>query len=111
MFDVEVTIPNPEGLLKPGMIAAMSVNETGASSEVPVVPLTAVTRSKTTANGYAVLVVEDAGGKQVARLRNVELDESYGNSVVVKSGVKAGEIVVTTGVTQVSDGEEVRVMP
>lgn len=111
VFDVEVTIPNPEGLLKPGMIAAMSVNETGPSAEVPVVPLTAVTRSKTAASGYAVLVVEDANGKQVARYRNIELGESYGNSVVVKSGVKAGEIVVTTGVTQVADGEEVRVIP
>jgi RND family efflux transporter MFP subunit len=109
VFDVEVTIPNTEGLLKPGMVAAISGTETGASTEVPVVPLTAVTRGK--ANGYAVLVVEEAGGKQIARVRNVELGESYGNSVVVKSGVKPGEIVVTTGITQVADGEEVRVMP
>ena len=109
VFDVEVTIPNTEGLLKPGMVAAMSVTESGASTEVPVVPLTAVTRAK--ANGYAVLVVEEAAGKQIARMRNVELGESYGNSVVVKSGVKPGEIVVTTGITQVADGEEVRVMP
>jgi multidrug efflux pump subunit AcrA (membrane-fusion protein) len=111
VFDVEVTIPNAEGLLKPGMIASMSVNETGASTEVPVVPLIAVTRAKANANGYAVLVVEETGGKQIARARNVELGESYGNSVVVKSGVKPGEIVVTTGLTQLADGEEVRVMP
>jgi multidrug efflux pump subunit AcrA (membrane-fusion protein) len=58
-----------------------------------------------------VLVVEDAAGKQIARFRNVELGESYGNAVVVKSGVKPGETVVTTGVTQLADGEEVRVMP
>jgi len=111
VFDVEVTIPNAEGLLKPGMVAAMSVKETGASTEVPVVPLTAVTRAKADASGYAVLVVEEAAGKQIARFRSVELGESYGNSVVVKSGVKPGEIVVTTGITQVEDGEEVHVMP
>jgi RND family efflux transporter MFP subunit len=111
VFDVEVTIPNAEGLLKPGMVAAMSVTESGSSTEVPVVPLTAVTRSKADASGYAVLVVEEAAGKQIAHVRNVELGESYGNSVVVKSGVKPGEIVVTTGITQVADGEEVRVMP
>jgi hypothetical protein len=29
----------------------------------------------------------------------------------VNSGVKPGEIVITTGVTQVADGEEVRLMP
>ena len=110
VFDVEVTIPNQQGLLKPGMIASMSVNEMTASTEVPVVPLTAVTRSKADPNAYAVLVVEEEGGKRVARMRTVTLGESHGNSVTVSSGVKAGEIVITTGVTQVVDGEEVRVM-
>jgi RND family efflux transporter MFP subunit len=111
VFDVEVTIPNPQGLLKPGMIASMTVNEPGASQEFPVVPLTAVTRSKADPNAYAVFVVEEVGGKHVARSRNVTLGESYGNSVAVNSGVKPGEIVITTGVTQVADGEEVRVTP
>jgi RND family efflux transporter MFP subunit len=111
VFDVEVTIPNTTGLLKPGMIASIAVNETSGSAEVPVVPLTAITRSKTDPNAYAVMVVEDAGDRHVARLRNVTLGESYGNSVAVNSGVKAGEIVVTIGVTQVADGEEVRVTP
>jgi RND family efflux transporter MFP subunit len=111
VFDVEVTIPNAEGLLKPGMVASMTVNEAGATKEFPVVPLTAVTRSKVDPNAYAVLVVEEVNGKHVARLRTVELGESYGNSVAVNSGVKPGEIVITTGVTQVADGEEVRVMP
>ncbi|HEX3248308.1 MAG TPA: efflux RND transporter periplasmic adaptor subunit [Pyrinomonadaceae bacterium] len=111
VFDVEVTIPNPQGLLKPGMIASMTVNETGATKEFPVVPLTAVTRSKADPNAYAVFVIEEANGKPIARLRNVTLGESYGNAVAVNSGVKPGEIVITTGVTQVADGEEVRVMP
>lgn len=111
VFDVEVTIPNAEGLLKPGMIAAMNVTETVGSTDMTVVPLTAVTRSTASVNGYAVVVIEETAGKQIARVRNVELGESYGNAIVVKSGVKRGEIVVTTGVTQLADGEEVRVMP
>lgn len=111
VFDVEVTIPNPQGLLKPGMIASMVVNESGAATEVPVVPLTSITRSKADPNRYAVLVIEEAGGKHIARLRNVTLGESYGNSIAISNGVKPGEIVVTTGVTQVADGEEVSVMP
>ena len=111
VFDVEVTIPNLQGLLKPGMIASIAVNETSGSTAIPIVPLTSITRSKADPNAYAVMVVEDAGGKHVARLRNVTLGESHGNSVAVNSGVKPGEIVITTGVTQVADGEEVRVMP
>ncbi|HJY28190.1 MAG TPA: efflux RND transporter periplasmic adaptor subunit, partial [Pyrinomonadaceae bacterium] len=111
VFDVEVTIPNPEGVLKPGMIAAMTVNEAGETKEFTVVPLTAVTRSKVDPNAYAVAVVEEVNGKHVARLRSVILGESFGNSVAVNSGVKPGDIVITTGATQVADGEEVRVMP
>jgi multidrug efflux system membrane fusion protein len=111
VFDVEVTIPNPEGVLKPGMIASMAVNESGVSTEVPVVPLTSITRSKADPNAYAVLVIEESAGRHIAHLRNVTLGESYGNSVAINSGVKPGEIVITTGVTTVADGEEVRVMP
>ncbi len=111
VFDVEVTIPNLGGLLKPGMIASLSVNEgAGASVELPVVPLTAVTRSKEDPNAYAVLVVESRDGRSFARFRNVTLGESFGNSVAVNSGVRAGETVITTGVTQVADGEEVKVI-
>jgi RND family efflux transporter MFP subunit len=110
VFDVEVTIPNPQGLLKPGMIASMLVNEVAGATEVPVVPLTAITRSKADPNAYAVLVIEETSGRQIARLRTVTLGESFGNSVGISSGVKPGEIVITTGVTQVADGEEVRVM-
>lgn len=111
VFDVEVTIPNPQALLKPGMIASMAVNEVAGATEVPVVPLTSITRSKADANAYAVLVIQEDSGKHIARLRNVTLGESYGNAVGISSGVKPGEIVITTGVTQVADGEEVRVMP
>jgi RND family efflux transporter MFP subunit len=112
VFDVEVTIPNTDGRLKPGMIAALTVNEAPAAQiNVPVVPLTAVTRSKQTPNGYAVLVVEQSESRQIARLRAVTLGESLGNAVVINSGVNAGDMVITTGVTQVADGEAVQVIP
>lgn len=112
VFDVEVTILNPDGRLKPGMIASLSVHEgAGSMASVPVVPLTAVTRSKENPNAYAVVVVEQSEGKQFARLRTVTLGESLGNAVVVTSGVREGEIVVTIGVTQVADGEAVQIVP
>lgn len=111
VFDVEVTIANLDGRLRPGMIASLSVNEgPAAQTSLPVVPLNAVTRSKENANTYAVLVIEDREGKHFARFRNVSLGESFGNAVVVTAGVRAGEMVVTTGVTQVADGEEVQVI-
>jgi hypothetical protein len=73
--------------------------------------LTAITRSKENPNGYAVLVIEEREGKQFARLRTVTLGDSFGNAVVVTTGVQPGETIVTTGVTQVADGEQVTVIP
>ena len=111
-FEVEVTIPNPDGALKPGMIASLAVNEAmGTATEVPVVPLTAITRAKDNSNNYAVFVIEDRNGKHFARPRTVTLGDSFGNAVAITSGVKPGEIVITTGVGQVADGEEVQVIP
>ena len=112
VFDVEVTILNPEDRLKPGMIASLTVNEgTGNEVSVPTVPLTAITRSKENANAYAVVIVEEREGKQYARLRTVTLGESRGNEVVVTSGVRQGEMVVIMGATQVADGEAVQIVP
>jgi RND family efflux transporter MFP subunit len=110
-FEVEVTIPNELGLLKPGMIASLNMNE-GAVALTPalVVPLTAITHSAENASAYAVLVMEEREGKQFVRLRPVTLGESVGNAIVITSGLQAGELVVTTGVSQVADGEQVSVM-
>jgi multidrug efflux system membrane fusion protein len=110
VFEVEVTIPNPTGSLRPGMIAALSVTEGATTqSEMPAVPLIAITRSKD--NAYAVFVVEEQAGKQIARLRQITLGEAFGNSIAVTNGIKIGELVITLGATQVADGEVVQVVP
>ena len=105
-FEVEVTIPNQDGLLKPGMIASLNITEgTVAAVPLPIVPLTAITHAAERPDAYAVIVMEQREGKQFARLRPVTLGESVGNAIVIKSGLQAGEFVVTSGVSQIADGE------
>lgn len=111
VFNVEVTIPNPGFLLRPNMIVSLSVDTRQAVSAQPVVPLNAVMKAKDNPNGYAVFVVIDEGGRQVARLRDVKLGEAYGNTVAVTDGVKQGERVIMTGGTMVLDGGQVKVIP
>ena len=110
-FEIEVTIPNEQGLLKPGMIASLTTSE-GAGAEVPslIVPLTAITHTPENPEGYAVMVMEQREGKTFAQLRPVTLGESVGNAIVIKSGLTTGELVVTTGASQVADGEQVLVV-
>ena len=110
-FEIEVTIPNPDGVLKPGMIASLNASEgTAAAVPMPVVPLTAITHAPENPAAYAVMVMEEREGKHFARLRPVALGESIGNAIVIKSGLQAGELVVTTGATQIADGEQVSVV-
>ena len=68
-------------------------------------------RGKASPTAYAVYVVADEGGKQVARLRAVELGAVYGNRVAALSGVTAGDRVIVSGNTVVKDGDVVRVLP
>jgi RND family efflux transporter MFP subunit len=112
VFDVELTIANPGGELKPGMTAVVQMSDPPHAERAPLVlPLTAVVRSGHKADGYAVFIVEEAGGKAVARLRDVTLGDMVGNGVVVLSGVREGEKVMVSGATIVTDGEVVSVIP
>jgi multidrug efflux system membrane fusion protein len=110
-FNVEVTIANPDYLLRPNMIVSLRVATREATTAQPVVPLNAVIKSRGKANGYAVMVVIEEGGKQLARLRDVKLGESFGNAVGVAEGLKAGDRVITTGATMLNDGDQVKVIP
>ena len=110
-FNVEVTIANPEYLLRPNMIVSLHVGTKQQTSAQPVVPLNAVIKSKSNADGYAVTVVTEEGGRTIARIRDVKLGESFGNAVAVAEGLKPGDRVITTGGTMVNDGDQVKVIP
>lgn len=111
VFDVEVTIPNPRGWLKGGMIAALEVAATTLPQPVTVVPVAAIVRAKDKPDQYAVFVVEERGGQQIARSRTVTLGEALGNTMVVLEGVSVGERVITSGATLALDGQAVQIIP
>ena len=111
LFEVEVSIQNPQHLLKVGMIASLTLDAAPKAEGVPVVPLNAVIRSKDQPDQYSVFVIEDQGGKPRARLRSVSLGEAFGNLVAVSSGVKVGDRVITSGGTRLFEGEAVQVIP
>ena len=110
-FNVEVTIANPDYLLRPNMIVSLRVGTRQPTTAQPVVPLNAVIKSRSQANGYAVIVVTEEGGQQRARLRDVKLGESFGNAVAVAEGLRPGDRVIITGGTMVNDGDQVKVIP
>jgi RND family efflux transporter MFP subunit len=111
IFETEVTIPNPNDMLKPGMIASVVIGKAASAEKFAAVPLSAIVRSKDGAETYAVFVVEMQGGQSVARLHTVELGDAFGNMIVVRSGLKIGQSVITVGATLVHDGRGVQIVP
>ncbi|MBK8464222.1 MAG: efflux RND transporter periplasmic adaptor subunit [Chloracidobacterium sp.] len=111
VFEIEVTIPNPDDLLKAGMIASLEIVSESVGETSSVVPLTAVVRSKNDPSGYAVFVVQEIDGIATARAREIKLGEAFGNTVAVLNGVGDGEKVVTSGSTYLADGEKVEIVP
>lgn len=111
VFEVEITIPNPENQLKPGMIASLELGEGAPKSAIMMVPIASVVSSKDNSSGYAVYVVEGQGDNQVARLRDVSLGHVAGNMIAVTQGVAPGDRIIVTGASLVENGEKVRVIP
>ena len=105
-FRIEVIIDNPEGMMKPAMVANLRV-EREHLTDVISVPQQAVLRS---AEGYKVFVAEAQGDRHVARARTVMLGPASGEDVVIQAGLEIGELLVTVGNRLVDDDSPIRIV-
>ena len=105
-FPIELTLPNPGGQIKPGMVAEVSVVQAELADAV-VVPRQALVSME---EGHIVFVVEGAGEESLAAARSVLVSASQGNDVVVGSGLAAGDRLVVVGQGGLTDGDRVRVV-
>ena len=76
-----------------------------------VVPLTAVVRSPSNPNGFAVYVTDGAGDTVKVHTQDVTLGDTYGNMIAVSQGVDLKDRVVTSGTNMIKNGDQVRVIP
>jgi multidrug efflux system membrane fusion protein len=113
VFDVEITIRNRDGRLRPGMIGTVAFGgEDAEASERPlIVPLNAIVKTDGESEDFAVFVLERRDGGEIARARRVQLGDVTGNGVVVTSGIALGDRVVVSGASLLADGDGVRVIP
>ena len=113
VFNVEVTIPNPKGQLKAGMIASVEVAPASLPEIAPGSPTVAVSAvvKSTHPGAFAVFVAEGKEETAVARVRDVRLGRVSGNRVAIDSGLQVGDRVVVSGASLLTDGDPVRVIP
>lgn len=102
-FSVEITIPNKDEVLRPGMStrATFIMNQ----RESVVVPAEAVRKQTGSSQRYLFVVNE---GK--AEHRFVKDGRRVGTDIEIFDGVKAGEMVAITGVEKLMDGKNVNVI-
>ena len=108
---VQATLENKDGKLRPGMFVKTNVGMGAGEAEVTI-PTSAIQYAP---YGDSVFIVEQVkdpkGGKSYLGVRQqfVKLGASRGDQVAVVSGVKPGETVVTSGVFKLRNGAAVQV--
>jgi len=96
--EVEITVPNPGGKLKPGMFARSEIR--AGKHDGLVIPVSSVNRRED--KSYVMVVGSDA-----AHEREVVLGQDLGEKIEVQSGLQEGEQVVTAGAYGLKDGDKV----
>jgi len=96
---VEAIVPNPNGILKPGLFATARIQQPQRTPGV-LVPAAAVQTSAGTSRLYVV------NGDHVEE-RIVTTGETIGELVEITKGLKSGERVATKNVNQLADGIKV----
>lgn len=102
-FLIRAELPNPDGLLRPGMfVKATVLGDTRPNALV--VPQKAVQQ---TSNGHVVYLVSPQG---TAEIRPIIVGDWLGNDWVIKQGLKAGEQVIVDGFQRLAPGAPVKVV-
>jgi RND family efflux transporter MFP subunit len=96
---IEATVPNPNGVLKPGLFATARIEQQAKTPGV-LVPAAAVQVTSGTSRVYVVQ------GDHVEE-RIVTTGETVGDRIEITKGLKAGERVATRNVAQLADGTNV----
>lgn len=101
-FGIEVSVPNPENLLRPNQVANLKIIDY-VSKDAVVVP-TNVIQEDGQKNNFVFVVTNSNGKTGIAKKVIVKLGQSSGNVTEILSGLSPEVIIVTEGANAVSEG-------
>ncbi len=98
-IQVQATLPNPGGKLRPGMYVQVEL-PLGKPRDVVPVPASAINYAPYGDSVFVVVDMKDAKGKSYRGVRQqiVKIEGSRGDQVAIVSGVNAGDEIVSSGV-------------
>lgn len=103
---LRIVVPNPDGVLLPGMFVRAIVEE-GVNEQAILIPQQAVSRDP---RGNPIALVVDDEGK--VEQRGLATDRrAFGDKWLVSSGLTRGERVIVEGLQRVRPGATVKVVP
>jgi membrane fusion protein (multidrug efflux system) len=107
---VQATLPNPRGTLRPGMFVQTQLS-VGASRSVVALPASAINYAPYGDSVFVVTDLKDPNGKPYRGVRQqvVKLGGGRGDQIAVLTGIKPGEEVVTSGVFKLRNGAAVHI--
>jgi RND family efflux transporter MFP subunit len=101
-FGIEVSLPNPENLLRPNQVAKLKIIDYINKNAI-VVPTNVV--QEDAAGDKFVFVVDGSNGKTgIAKKAIVSVGKSSDNVTEILSGLSANDVIVTEGVNTISEG-------
>jgi len=102
---LRVVVPNPQGVLLPGMFVRAVVKE-GVNNQAILIPQQAVSRDP---KGNPMALVVDGAGK--VGLRMLSLDRAIGDQWLVASGLAPSDHVIVEGMQKVRPGSVAKEVP
>jgi membrane fusion protein (multidrug efflux system) len=109
-IQVQATLANPDGRLRPGMFVQTEII-LGKSTAVVSLPASAISYAPYGDSVFVVAELKGPDGQTYRGVRQqfVKLGTGRGDQIAVTSGVKAGEEVVTSGLFKLRNGAAVTV--
>src|SRR6267378_697258 len=109
-IQVQATLSNPEGKLRPGMFVQVEV-VLGASRPVIALPASAISYAPYGDSVFIITDLKDQKGHSYRGVRQqfVKVEGSRGDQVAVVSGLNPGDEVVSSGVFKLRNGAAVQV--
>ena len=108
-FNIQVAVPNENGMLKPNQIATLKLNDYTEENAV-IIPENALLKN---AQGESVVFVfQDKEGENnigTAKRQIVETGYSYDNLIEITKGLETGKTLIVEGAKNLRDGQEVKI--
>jgi len=107
-IQVQATLANPGGKLRPGMFVQAEAG-VGSTSTIVALPASAISYAPFGGSVFVVTDLKNPAGQSYRGVRQqfVKLGPARGDLIAVTSGVKAGEEVVTSGLFKLRNGAAV----